>query len=143
MILGRSMILAAGEAVTTAKTYPQHRLGLGDFASEVTFIVDVQSLNGAPTAALLTATIQGVMPHTTGNQYVTERVFNLGTAQAAALTVEGEDWPTVASEASSYPVTVQRTYRAFGKDLRLVLTPAFTGGTTPSFTVSVVAHAKG
>lgn len=138
------MILASQETVAAAITYPAHRLHLGDWANEVTFVVDIQSLSGAPSTASLTASIQAVMPHTTGNQYLNERVFALDATQLTNLTAEGEDWPNpVCTQASSFPVTVQRTYIGFGKDLRLTLTPSFTGGSSPAFVLSVLAHGKG
>lgn len=144
MIVGHSHILAAGESLTVATTFPAHRMNVGDYASEVTFIVDVQALNGAPTSASLAAKVQGVMPHTTGYEMLNERLFDLDAAQAAALTADGQDWPAaVATEGSAFPVTIQRTYKGFGKDLRLVLTPSFSGGTSPAFVVSVVMHTKG
>lgn len=144
MIAARSIILASAESLSAETVYPGYRLDLGDTAVEVTFIVDIQSLSGSPTTASLTAEVQAVMPHTTGNEFLTERVFSLSDGQAAALAAEGSDWPSpLCDQDTTYPATVQRTYRGFGKDLRLVLTPAFTGGTSPAFVISVVAHAKG
>lgn len=144
MILGRSMILASQESLTVATTYPTHRLHLGDWSNEVTFTIDVQSVNGGTDApAKIVASMSGVMPHTTGNQYLNERVFGLDAVQKVNLTAEAEDWPNpICIGTSTYPVTVQRTYIGFGKDLRLTLTPTLSGAVT-GWTVSIVAHAKG
>ena len=136
-MLGHSDILASVESVSVATTYPANRPWLGDWASELTFIIDVQSATGIGT---LTVKPQGVMPHTTSAQYLNERLFDLDATQRAALTLEGEDWPApVCTQASVFPITVQRTYVGWGKDLKLVLTP--TGSLVP--VVSIVYQAKG
>jgi hypothetical protein len=136
-MIGRPKILASGEVIAAATTYPENRLALGSEFSEVTWIVDVQAATGAGN---LVASMSGVLPHTTGQQYLNERLFALDAVQLANLTAEGEDWPNpLATNASAFPLTVQRTYIGFGNDLRLTLTP--TGGAT--FTVTVVVHGKG
>lgn len=117
---------------------------MGDQATEITFIIDVQAVTGSPTSGTITAKVQSVIPHTTGNQYLTERLFDLDAVQKVNLTAEGEDWPNpICTDLSSFPITVQRTYFGFGHDLKLVLTPAFVGGTSPGFTYSVVQVVKG
>jgi len=138
MILGRSGIITSAFVISTAVTWPQHRYHPGDWANELTLYIDVQSVTG--TGSLVMTTIYGVIPHTTGNQYLTERLFALDTVQRVNLTAEAEDWPNpLCTNASSFPLTLQRTYIGFGKDLRFLFTP--TGGAT--FTTTLVIHAKG
>lgn len=140
----QTYILASAEVVTAAVTYPIDRRYVGDFASEVTFYIDVQSVNGGTDAtAKLVAAVSGVIPHVNGNQFSVERVFALDAVQKVNLTAEAEDWPNpICAGGSTYPVTVQRTYIGFGKDLRLTLTPTLVGSVT-GFTVTVVMHVKG
>lgn len=63
-----------------------------DWADEVSFILDVQSVQGAPTAWSLGAKFQFCMPDTTGAGYSAERWFDLQDVQIEKCIVEGVDW---------------------------------------------------
>lgn len=63
-----------------------------DWADEVSFILDVQSVQGSPAAWSLGAKFQFCMPDTTGAGYTAERWFDLQPEQIAKCIVEGVDW---------------------------------------------------
>jgi len=115
------------------------------WAKEITFYITVSGINGSPTGGTLTAKFQLGNPNVSGNQFSTTSLFDLDTAQKATLIVEGEDWSSpVASYNSSFPVTTKRTLQNFGSIANLHLDASgLTGGTNPTFTISVTLVAVG
>lgn len=115
------------------------------WAKELTYQIYVKQLNGAPTAATLTAKWQIFIPATgTFAQYTAGVWIDIEAAQLNKLLVEGADYPSpLATEATTFPIAFQRTITHFGYAARVVLTPTFTGGTTPSFSISALLVAKG
>lgn len=161
MKISRSSVLLHAGAINAAGTgaveqnQPANQIDWG-WADEVTFIVDVQSVQGVPTDWSLTGKFQFCMPDTTGAGYSAERWFDLQAEQVSKCIVEGVGWyggasaapvgaavGTIAKLGDTLPLTVQRTIRNFGLRTRILLVPTFTGGTTPTVTCSVMAVAKG
>lgn len=161
MKTSRSSVLVHAGAINAAgtsqveQTQPPNRIDW-DWADEVTFQVDVQSVQGSPTTWSLTAKFQFCMSDTTGAGYSTERWFDLQPEQVQKCIVEGVGWyggaataPTgvaagiIAQNGDTLPITVQRTIRNFGARTRVLLVPTFADGTNPTVTCSVMAVAKG
>lgn len=161
MKTSRSSVLVHAGPINAAgtsqveQTQPPNRIDW-DWADEVTFQIDVQSVQGTPTDWALTAKFQFCMSDTTGAGYSTERWFDLQTEQVAQCIVEQIGWyggastaptgaavGTIAKLGDTLPLTVQRTIRSFGARVRVLLVPTFTGGTSPTVTCSVLAIAKG
>lgn len=115
------------------------------WAKSLTFQIYVKQVNGAPTTATLTAKWQYLIPGTdTFAQFTQPRWIDYETTQITALLADGSNFPNpLANEVTAFPVGFQRTIRDFGYAARVVLTPAFTGGTSPSFSVSALLIAKG
>lgn len=126
-----------------------------DFSAfkELTFYIVVSAINGVPTGGSLKAKFQLGSPHVTSqNQFSSISLADLDTAQKGSLIVEG-DWPnpictynqTVGGSAISATnaLTVKRTIKDFGTICNLQLdASSLTGGTTPTFTVTVVMEGK-
>lgn len=114
------------------------------WADEITFTVHISAINGSPMSGSLTGKFQFAAPFTGGGQqFGSTRLFDLDTNQKASFIEEGEDWGTIASFNTSTPVTVRRTIRGFGSRCNLHLdTSTLSGGTTPTFTVTVTMSAK-
>lgn len=112
------------------------------WAEEITFTITASAANGVPTSGALTPKFQLGIPFVSGNQFSTNRLFDLESDQVSKLIVEGTDWPTIAYNAS-FPKTVQRTIRNFGARCNLRLTSDLAGGTNPTHTITVVMSAKG
>lgn len=123
------------------------------WAEEIVAIITVTAVNGSPTGGALRASFQLGQPHSgdglngtnPGFQYSDPTYVSLDTAQTTNLIAEGEDWPNpICSYNSSFPVTVQRTIRNFGSMVNLQLdTSSLSGGTNPTFTMSVTLIQKG
>lgn len=113
------------------------------WADELTFIVTVSAINGSPDGGNLVTRFQLGMPFVSGNQFSTNRLFDLDSDQVSKLIVEGTQWPNIAYNAST-PQTIQRTIRNFGPRCNLRLdASSLTNGTSPTFTISAVVVAKG
>jgi hypothetical protein len=125
------------------------------WAEELTFIVTVIGVKGTPTGGTLTAKFQLGTPHSgaatngtnAGFQYSAPVYVDLDSTQKTNLIADGEDWPaTIASYNTTFttPVVVQRTIKHFGSMVNLQIdTSGLTGGTNPTFTISVVVVQKG
>lgn len=115
------------------------------WAEELTFIIDVQTQVGTPTAGNLTATFQKRIPNKVGfEQWSTQRLSDLTPEEAATWVTEG-NWPSpLAAYNFASPITIQRTIRNFGNGVNLKLDASDIAGTgSPAFQVSVVLIAKG
>lgn len=115
------------------------------WAEEIQFMVDVQVVNGGPTAGTLSAVFQKRIPHKTGSiQYANQRLVNLASEELASWVVEG-DWPSpLANFNDSLPLTYTRNVRHFGPGVNCAIVVAgLTGGTSPSFQTTVLFSAKG
>lgn len=142
-MISRPIILLSGNNIATNQPLPGNSVDLG-YAEEVTFIIDVQAINGAPTTASLKAKFQFCLPHVEGEQFVKERWFDLETVQVDNLIVDGADFPNpLADKTTTLPKTIQRTIKGFGYRTRVLLEPSFTGGTSPSFKITSVMIPKG
>lgn len=144
-----------------AAIQPPNPVEFGAYADEVTFIISVAGVTGAPTSWSLGAKFQYCLPHTTGYQYQNPRWFDLQPENVETNVVEGVGWyggnaqppadgsyGTLATSAegidfAANPRTVKRTVRHFGHYVRVSLNPTFTGGTNPGLLVSMVAIPKG
>lgn len=118
------------------------------WADELTFILTVTAVTGAPIAGTLTPSFMLGNPHvgdganqTTNYQFSDPNYVALDTAQKSALIAEGEDWTGIAFNAA-FPVTQQRTIRSFGAMVNLRL-DASTLTSGAKFTVSGTLIQKG
>lgn len=116
-----------------------------DWADELTFYITVSAINGTPSGGQLTAKFQLGTPYVSGNQFSTKALFDLDAFQKGFMIAEGEDWSNpVAAYNASVPFTVSRTIRDFGSICNLRLdASSLTGGTNPTFTITVAMSAKG
>lgn len=147
--LGPSSTLAANGGIIDL--LPWHDFGVFD---ELTFYITVLAINGTPSGGSLKAKFQLGTPHVTSqNQFSSISLADLETAQKGTLIVEG-DWPNpvctynqqvgASAISSTNALTVKRTIKDFGTRCNLQLdASSLTGGTTPTFTISVVMEGKG
>lgn len=163
-MIGKAHILVASGAthlLTTSgvpipNAQPANVMDFGAYADELTWILGVDAVSGAPTAWSLGVKFQYCLPHTTSWQYENPRWFDLQAENVATNIVEGVGWysgthtkpvdggfGTVADQTDTLPITVQRTVRAFGLRCRVVFDPQFTGGTNPGLKVNLVVVPKG
>jgi len=114
------------------------------WAKELTFQIYVSALTGAPAAAKLEVSWELLIPNTTVYQQFASPVWVPAEAgQLVSLIADGSDFPSpLCTEVTSLPVVYQRTIKHFGYAARLKMTPTFTGGTTPGWTVSANLIAK-
>lgn len=136
---------------------PPHPMEFGAYADEVTWILSVAGVTGAPTAWSLGAKFQYCLPHTTGNQYRNPVWFDLQPENVETNIIEGVGWygganappvdggyGIIASNADfTGRVTVQRTIKHTGLLHRVRFDLSMTGGTDPGALVTLVAIPKG
>lgn len=132
------------------------------YCEAVTFIVAVTGVTGSPSAWSLGCKFQLIHP----DAYDTVNDYSLATEYWSDLTVakldmidEGVGWygpnktPPLGGAAgiiadqtdtisTTAPVIVSRTIRPGARQARIVFSPAFTGGTSPTITTQVVAIPK-
>lgn len=112
----------------------------------------VESVNGAPSAASLACKFQvGMIVHdglNIGAETFSKQIPWVDVVASDGFTGHGlldGAWPTsLADQTLAADRLISRRYRAtaIGRLIRLVLTPSFTGGTSPNFRVTVsYAHA--
>ena len=127
---------------------------------EITFVISVGTIFGAPTAWSVGAKLQFLQPHTYNYQFQQPRWFDLQPEQVENCIVEkcgfyggahtapldgsfgviADNTDTAPSAAS--PITVQRTVKNFGHSARVVLNLSHTGGSTPRAGISITAIPK-
>ena len=122
------------------------------WAEELVAIITVTAVNGSPTSGALKASFQLGQPHSgdglngtnPGFQYSDPIYVPLDASQITNLIAEGEDWPNPICSYNSSSATVQRTIRNFGSMVNLQLdASSLSGGTNPTFTISVTLIQKG
>jgi hypothetical protein len=153
-------VLANGQTISGSAAVPLAEIN-GELASDVQYDVLVESVAGTPTTAKLQCKIQrwvdigGGLEYEYGGQWVdmvdgTYQPFSLtatGTSNQAANirylnAFSIADFASVlADQTLAAPRLVTRKVVG-GMRTRIVLTPTFTGGTTPSFKVSATATAR-
>lgn len=152
---GSGLVQAATVKGIVPLTAPASRVEFGRY-DELTWIIGVEAVEGAPTAWSLGAKFQYRLDNTGGFIYSQPRWFDLAAENITSDVVEGVGWhgagitaPTggafgvVADNSSTLPATVKRTLRNFPLGVRIVLDPQFTGGTNPGLRVNVTVAAKG
>jgi hypothetical protein len=130
------------------------------WADEITFVLSLVAINGAPTTWSVGAKLQFLQPHTYNFQFQRPVWFDVQPEQIDNCVVEkcgfyagahtapldgsfgviADNTDTAPSAAA--PITVQRTVKNFGQSARVVLNPTHTGGTSPRFGLSVTAILK-
>lgn len=141
---------AAGTSVPLIQ--PANLMDFGSYARQVTFMVRVAAVTGAPTAWSLGVKFQYGFPSTDGYQYQTPQWADLEALHLTSDIAEGAGWftgshprPTggefgvVADQTDTLPIAAKRTLRNFGLRCRVVLEPKFTGGTNPAIKATVLA----
>lgn len=130
------------------------------WADEITFVISIGAIYGAPSAWSVGAKIQFLQPHTVNYQFQQARWFDLqpeniencvvekcgfyGGAHTAPLDgsfgVIGDQSDTAPTAAA--PIAVQRTVKNFGQSARIVLNMSHTGGSSPRAGISITAIPK-
>jgi len=123
-----------------------------DYGDIVSCDVHVQALTGAPTTASLTIAFQvGPIEYKGYNMnwepsgdLVPWQTVVAADGYLGQLLLDGA-WPTTLDQTKTYPILVNRRLLVppMGRLVRVVLTPTFSGGTTPGFTCSVVMAVSG
>lgn len=150
------MGLKADSDSPTPRFFPPNQM---DFphARELTFVLSVAGVSGSPSAWSLNAKFQFCQINTTGSYMTAPRWFDLQTEQVSKLVAEGVGWyggahttpvggafGLVADNTDTLPLTVSRTLiGGFGMRVRLLTSPAFTGGTNPRLRLGVTLIEKG
>lgn len=147
------IITAAGDPI--ANIQPVNPVEFGAEGNEVTFQISVAAVVGSPSAWSLGAKFQYCLPHSTGYQYSAPVWFDLDADNVETNVVEGVGFygpgqqppvgggfGIIADQTSSLRVTVQRTIKHFGRSVRVMLDPQFTGGTNPGLKATVIAIVK-
>jgi hypothetical protein len=111
-----------------------------EWASYSEYQVVVGAVAGAPTTAVITAKFQVWVPNTTHNseEDTTGTYFDLAPDTDPGVFPDGEDWPIRLADETT--VTAVRWTRRISTSMphRVAFTFAFTGGTTPSFPITVI-----
>lgn len=130
ILVSRVQTLTADPEGPVAHQQPSPFTHAGSWARRARFTVAVYGVAGAPSAWSLTAKAQDVLMHDGAEwRYQTRRWFDL----------PGESLGVIADQDTSLttPVIVTHDVTNFGSDVRLLLAPTFTGGTSPSLSVAV------
>lgn len=166
MAYAKTEVLVAEQQIVDAATdgavslaQPANFTDAGSWADEATFTLSVVGVRGAPATWSLGVKFQFLQPHAGVNkfQYQQRRWFDLQPDQVETCVIEGVGWYSgnhalpvagefgiVADQTDSLatPITIQRTVKHFGSDVRIVLDPKFTGGTTPSLSIALTRTPK-
>lgn len=149
---GQGLLTTAATVVDLVQ--PSNRLEFGAYGDEVTWVVRVESVSGAPSAWSLGMRFEYAVEHTgSAYQYLTPEWVTYTALDLSADCREGVGWfgpgqtppgdgayGIVATEASSLPVTVKRTVKCSTLRHRVRLDPAFTGGTSPGLNIELLAQ---
>ena len=151
LISGDETVTATESDGGTLLTCPANQPEWGVTCDELLFEITVLAVNGSPSAWSLGVKFQRWVPTTKGMQYQYDSWVDLDAVALATDVKEGVGWysgshadggtgyGTIADNNDTLPITVKRTIGNFGLCARVVLLPSFTGGTSPSLSLSVNA----
>lgn len=134
-----------GTVATSVFTTPEIRAGA---AIETVYRFVIEGITGSPTTASLTAKFQ-MAQRTTGGQTggagaVTDAlpIWSDMNADTGRDLLPDGDWPTlIADQTLASPLVIVRRVKG-GFSHRLAITPTFTGGTSPAFSMTLEAEVR-
>lgn len=136
MVLGADRTVDSGNNAT--RYFPQNPIEFGIY-SRVTFQMYCSAVTGSPSDWTMTYKFQWAMEHTTGAQFAAAPSWkDFSAADIATFVVGGADWAPITT-ADANPRIQQRTLLRPPSLVRVIATPSYTGGTSPSNTVTGLA----
>ena len=165
-MVARTLILASDQQAfestggVTPLQQPANNVWFGDWADSVTFQVSIREAVNTPVTWSLEAKFQTLIPSGEGWQFQTPTWVDLQAEQVQSCITEGVGWgrgshvpPTdggwgkIADQSDYGPgntldrITVQRTIRDFGKDVRVLFRLTHVGAST-GLKMQVMAYTK-
>ena len=149
---GQGLLKPAGNPIDLVQ--PPNRVEFGAYGDEVTWLLRVVSVSGAPTAWSLAARFEYAIEHTGASKQYTSPVWvpyssldlTADCREGVGLFGPGQTPPAdggygvIATEATTLPVAIKRTVRCSTLRHRVAFTLSMTGGTSPGLGVELLAQ---
>lgn len=149
---GQGLLKPSGNPIDLVQ--PSNRLEFGAYGDEVTWLLRVVSVSGAPTAWSLGARFEYCIEHTGATKQYTAPVWvpyaaidlaadcreGVGPFGAGQVPGAEGDYGVIATEASTLPVAVKRTMQCSTLRHRMAFSLSMTGGTNPGLSVELLAQ---